>query len=71
MILEVNPPQPPYKYSSGYLCDHSLVQVCPAFQKFVLFHFTFMKDLHQYLCLLTKRNLKRNFAFMTKGKKQM
>lgn len=32
------------------------VLVCPDFGKFTLCHFTFMKDLHEHLFLLTKRN---------------
>lgn len=35
----------------------------PFFQKFTLHHFTLMKNLHQYMFLLTKRNPKRIFTF--------
>lgn len=42
----------------------------PRFRKSVLYHTTFTEDLHQYLFLLTKRNLKRIFTFTKKGEKQ-
>lgn len=45
------------------------LQVSLAFQKFVLHHFAFMKDLHWYLFLLNERNPKRIFVFTEKGKK--
>ena len=40
------------------------------FSKVYLMHFTFTKDPHLYLLLLTVRNLKSIFAFMIKGEKQ-
>ena len=43
------------------------VQVSPSFRKFALYHFTFTKDPHQYLFLLTERNLKRIFPFRKNG----
>ena len=43
------------------------MQVPPAFLKFELHHFVFLKDLPQYLLLLTKRNMKGVFPF--RGKK--
>lgn len=36
----------------------------PTFQKFMLGHFSFTKDPHQYLFLLTERNLMSSFAFI-------
>ena len=38
------------------------VQVSPTFWEFALHHFTFIKDLHSYLFLLTKRNLRKIFT---------
>lgn len=46
------------------------VQVSPAFHKFVLHYFAFMKNLHLYFFSLTKRNPKRIFAFRKKDEKQ-
>ena len=43
------------------------IQVFPTFSRFILGNF--MKDLHQLLFSLTKRNLKMIFAFTKKGKK--
>lgn len=48
-------------FSCVYLIS---VQVSLTIQKFVLCHFTFPKDWHQYLVLLTDKNPERIFAFM-------
>lgn len=43
-------------------------QVSPAFQKFALHHFSFMKHLYYYLFFLTERKLERIFPFTKKAK---
>lgn len=42
----------------------------PAFPKFSLCHFTFTKDLHEYLFLLTETNLKMIFTYRKKVKNE-
>lgn len=42
--------------------------VCSAFWKFALCHFAFTKDLHEYLFLLTERNLKESLLLQKKAK---
>ena len=44
------------------------IQLCPAFQKFTLYHFAFTKDLYMHP-LLNERNPKRIFIFTKKKAK--
>lgn len=62
-----------YKFKkclSLLLSNGKYSQVFSIFHKFTLLHFMFMKDLHQYLFQLTKRNLRRIFIFMEKGENE-
>lgn len=53
-----------YRVLAGYRAL-SHTQATPAFQKFSLHYFTFVKDLLEPVSL-TERKLKRSFAFMKK-----